>query len=1076
MSLENEDHNSGDQPTEINHESQKKLTISYTRDFLLSLRDLDVCKKLPSGFDQSLLSEFEDSFQDRQRSYVGLSAHNFRRSEYGTSPPTGGDMTGYSRGIHGRWETRSSGRSDKDSDSHSDWDSDSGKRYGNQSLRSGQGPEHDGLLGSGSFPRPSGYAPGLSAPKFRLNDNYQLNRSNEPYHPPRPYKAAPHSRRDTDTFNDETFGSSECTSEDRAEDERKRRASFELMRKEQQKAFQEKQKLNPEKNKDEFDITLLLNDSKDEKRLVSRSNESVELLTPLTSNNDSEKSSFPIQNHAASRPLVPPGFTSPALEKNLLTKSSVPTHAPEVGHLEPGGTLFLTKGSHVLTGTSENQVKNPPAKQTILSEQQHGSPSLHASINNEKEKIPILSSVLDVPNKSIGMDDQLNKTSTPSKAFEALVNNKVTQLNAVVKGTDIIGDFTRDHRNSDLEKVFTGALALNGDSSTNFIEHDKKADETRSPHTFQSSKFAQWFIEEEMKPADSSSSGRPNDLLSLLVGDEKSGLQVPGVKNTERIRPELPFQSSETVGRHMASTSVSVGNSEQFYKSDKPEVVQAVLTCEDLEHSILSEISENGSTLQQPILDRVFDAKTDHANANIDNNASHHLLALLQKGTCQSDVTPSPILDIRSSDKIHKTEGGTISVTLDSFGEGNADASNPPKTLTLETLFGTAFMKELQSVGAPVSVQRGSVGSARVDVLEPHRFPFPIMDNGLPPTGELGPNRHGRRFLASNQMNQDKSDRIEDQLFGYDDFRTELQAQNRSESCKLSDLDGPAEIHLPEEDSLISVVDPLRNIISAGNSAKSEFFSSETPGDFTEKLAASNPARRDGRPIVGSQEGPSYPRAPYDIWEPDIPYQNLNVQRSSPQLHPSQLNHMRPMFNPLDSHPHVNPHMKFLTPEGIIHHGSPTNHQLPGNVLRPPFHHPSSGLTGFDPPAHNSMSQIQRNFPPAHLVRGFPRGTPLPAHPNNQISGFIQEPNPVQGFPYGHPTFGGPGMPLPADASDVRNHPEALQMLMEMELRSKSKQTHPFAAGGHSQGMYGHELDLGFRKWHLVGALVCFAA
>lgn len=65
---------------------------------------------------------------------------------------------------------------------------DSGKRIGNQSRRSLQGPEHDGLLGSGSFPRPAGYAPGLSAPKFRANDNYQPNRSNEPYHPPRPYK------------------------------------------------------------------------------------------------------------------------------------------------------------------------------------------------------------------------------------------------------------------------------------------------------------------------------------------------------------------------------------------------------------------------------------------------------------------------------------------------------------------------------------------------------------------------------------------------------------------------------------------------------------------------------------------------------------------------------------------------------------------------------------------------------------------------------------------------------------------------------------------------------------------------
>lgn len=33
----------------------RKLKISYTRDFLLSLSGLDICRELPSGFDRSLL-------------------------------------------------------------------------------------------------------------------------------------------------------------------------------------------------------------------------------------------------------------------------------------------------------------------------------------------------------------------------------------------------------------------------------------------------------------------------------------------------------------------------------------------------------------------------------------------------------------------------------------------------------------------------------------------------------------------------------------------------------------------------------------------------------------------------------------------------------------------------------------------------------------------------------------------------------------------------------------------------------------------------------------------------------------
>lgn len=68
-------------------------------------------------------SEFEDASQDRQRNSSGLSLSSFRRSEYGSSPPTRGDVPSFSRGVHGRWESRSSGRSDRDSDSQSDWDS-----------------------------------------------------------------------------------------------------------------------------------------------------------------------------------------------------------------------------------------------------------------------------------------------------------------------------------------------------------------------------------------------------------------------------------------------------------------------------------------------------------------------------------------------------------------------------------------------------------------------------------------------------------------------------------------------------------------------------------------------------------------------------------------------------------------------------------------------------------------------------------------------------------------------------------------------------------------------------------------
>lgn len=70
-----------------------------------------------------LLSEFEDASQDRQRIPGSFLLQGYRRNEYGLSPPTRGDVSNYSRGIHGRWDSRSSGWSDKDSDSQSEWDS-----------------------------------------------------------------------------------------------------------------------------------------------------------------------------------------------------------------------------------------------------------------------------------------------------------------------------------------------------------------------------------------------------------------------------------------------------------------------------------------------------------------------------------------------------------------------------------------------------------------------------------------------------------------------------------------------------------------------------------------------------------------------------------------------------------------------------------------------------------------------------------------------------------------------------------------------------------------------------------------
>lgn len=70
-----------------------------------------------------ICSEFEDASLERPRILGGLSSQGFRRNEYGSSPPTRGELGNFGQGIHGRWDSRSSGRTEKDVDSQSDRDS-----------------------------------------------------------------------------------------------------------------------------------------------------------------------------------------------------------------------------------------------------------------------------------------------------------------------------------------------------------------------------------------------------------------------------------------------------------------------------------------------------------------------------------------------------------------------------------------------------------------------------------------------------------------------------------------------------------------------------------------------------------------------------------------------------------------------------------------------------------------------------------------------------------------------------------------------------------------------------------------
>ncbi|KAH1080448.1 hypothetical protein J1N35_020209 [Gossypium stocksii] len=166
----------------------KKSKRSYSREFLFSFAKLDTCKKLPTGFDSSILRELDDQSTSVLHSYHDSDASRFQSS-----------LSHCSR----------------------------------------RNPEQ-GILGSGA--RVHRDIAETIIPVVQGSGFHLLNRSSEPYRPPHLCKAKYYSERESkDHYNDETFGSPDNLSQDRAEEEKIRRDSFELMRKEQEMVSLEKQ-------------------------------------------------------------------------------------------------------------------------------------------------------------------------------------------------------------------------------------------------------------------------------------------------------------------------------------------------------------------------------------------------------------------------------------------------------------------------------------------------------------------------------------------------------------------------------------------------------------------------------------------------------------------------------------------------------------------------------------------------------------------------------------------------------------------------------------------------------------------
>lgn len=502
----------------------------------------------------------------------------------------------------------------------------------------------------------------------------------------------------------------------------------------------------------------------------------------------------------------------------------------------------------------------------------------------------------------------------------------------------------------------------------------------------------------EPKAVKDFTSARQNDLLSLIVSGDKDKNQASDSEAAKLFPHDFSLKTSKQSTQVKLNMPPSAdGLSGQASINNKEDATPTVLTCEDLEQTILSEYGSKPTNMEPALKSwSSGGVSTAQPSAHVDNHASFHLLSMLHKSPDQSNSTGQLVF----------REHGRATMVNELRGEENGKiVPNLGNTLTLEALFGTAFMQELQSVEAPVSVQRGSSGSSQVDATESHGLPFLVSDNDIssPTVGKSGTPRHTHDYrLSSDHRQHTKLSEAENWHFD-------------GPPIGISPSKHGFEFQLPEEENLISIGDAQEprglTFMPPGNSMNNVLNTSSSPPiNIMEKLAAFG----DKHGMEGSEIMP-FARDSYQHMQPDISYHNIQLQQqqASPHFQPPQMPHGRPSYHHLESdHAHMNSQLKFLGPDPIFNRDSPASHPFPTNVIRPSLHHPNARVSGFEVPSqHPAMHHVQMPGNHPH----FARGGPLPHH-SNPSAGFAPEMNQMQGFPFGpprQPSIGSAGVPMP---------------------------------------------------------------
>ncbi|KAJ7544321.1 hypothetical protein O6H91_09G074000 [Diphasiastrum complanatum] len=654
-------------------------------------------------------SPFSSSYPSKQASHWGESTQS--RSNHGRQAmQASGSMAGHGKWGHRGDREREKGRFHINRDSD---ESDSGHSHaGSPSVRPGWNiAEHDGLLGSGESLRGS-FVGSLVGPSSKAAVKYVPSGHGGPTSPSddtfHSFKAPSGPRRQgTDAINDETFGVEEQSSEERLEQERQRRESFELMRREQKKSMREQQTFKVKKPEEQHDAKMeqtaekihvkdsIWDDSYHMERMVpspsSSSNRSSSSLTHEFSLLGSAlKTPALMSVPSITRPLVPPGFSQEILLKTTERKFSDEEKCPEkMEDFKQGGVIPETGEADSKCTMADNQ-----------SGSSCGHPNIKTLENKKSESIERMKGIEESSEESRSVLEN-SQAATPA-------GNSTPKMSKFAKWF-----------HTEEEKSKHAASA--SDSASNILSLFSKSatSDTISKESLYKS------FEADFYDGDSRSSsslllpiGNPGQVLPMPVGPslediEKDMTLATNGKNENLSSPESNLKSDDNSfaqtngnGRIDTNHHVRVPCSTNSVPSHLAKVPKVFLTCEDIEQSLLAETTGYDEQLSSiaGISQSTASSPVSKVGEAPNHLASQYLLSLLQKGSAVSSPKE------RGSRRHYggKEEMQNRSPINEPFLEGEKYSQNKDESVsvpTLEALFGKAFMRELRSVEAPVSVQ-----------------------------------------------------------------------------------------------------------------------------------------------------------------------------------------------------------------------------------------------------------------------------------------------------------------------------------------------------------------------------------